>query len=380
MLSFVLAIYIRFQKTKKISAGLFIEKLGLANVCILVWIVANLIGYSQNSPMQKDQWDDILSLRWILSFYSFVTLGRYISFNNKVIANGFFALTVLLILSIVWQYYHPMGDNLYGGIERLRGFYHNPNHFSLAIILPLAFILAWEVVNITSERTFNKKNIFTILIFSLVTYGTFTRSAWIGVAATLFALFVLIKNSKFKLSLLTLPFLFLIFFLFNIFSFKERLMYSFQIEKGNSSALRLQIWNVNWNIFKDHPFFGVGFYENVRLVPEYYTKLGLSGETFVSHAHNQFLQILAGSGLVGFIAYCSAFTLGIALFFKSYKSSRDLTDRKVALGGLLVLIAYLASGLTECPMMLHESRAYLLLFVGMCTGYTLEIQHSFKVK
>ncbi|HWU43514.1 MAG TPA: O-antigen ligase family protein, partial [Bdellovibrio sp.] len=340
---------------------------------ILGWLLCNVIGYITSSPMGSEQWEEIFGFRWLIGFLACIYAGRHISIisNFQVGKASIFFLSVL-IMGLIWQIYHPTNLNIYGGIERLHGFYHNPNNFALAMVIPWTFLLGWLTESFLSTNKLPRLISICFLTLTVVLYATFTRSAWVGMFASIVAVIVITKNRKLYFSFFSTAVFFALLFVFNIFSFKERLMYSFDIQKGNSSALRLLIWKVNWNIFLDHPFFGVGFWENIRLVPAYYKKLGIENETILIHAHNQFLQILVGSGIIGFSFYCATFIFGIFCFLRKYRTVQNESQRKIALAGALVLIGFLFSGLFESPLMFHEPRTFLLLFAGLTAGYVSE--------
>ncbi len=74
------------------------------------------------------------------------------------------------------------------------------------------------------------------------------------------------------------------------------------IHLDHSSVTRFDIWRAYWAMFLDHPFFGIGLLQGDKLLPEYYQRLGIV-QPFVSHAHNVYLQWLAGAGVFAFAAY-----------------------------------------------------------------------------
>ncbi len=86
-----------------------------------------------------------------------------------------------------------------------------------------------------------------------------------------------------------------------------------QFKMDHSGSVRMDLWNSYWHMFLDHPLLGIGLLEGDKLLPKYYAQLGLSpwylasdGVTqlpFVSHAHNNLLQWLAGTGILGLICY-----------------------------------------------------------------------------
>jgi O-antigen ligase len=119
---------------------------------------------------------------------------------------------------------------------------------------------------------------------------------------------------------------------------KIRQMTSFRMD--HSSSVRVSLWRGHWEMFKDNPLFGVGIFESDKYLPGYYSKLGIE-ETFVSHAHNNFLQWLTGTGILGLLFY-----LYLSWFFA--KGAWDMRRRDGwGWGLLLAQLFFHLGGLTE---------------------------------
>jgi O-antigen ligase len=93
-----------------------------------------------------------------------------------------------------------------------------------------------------------------------------------------------------------------------------------QMHVDHSSSVRLDLWQGYFAMWKDHPFFGVGVEQGDKFLPEYFARLGIDQE-FVSHAHNNFLQFLGGTGTFGFVAYCGL----IFIFLRKAWRLRNVT-------------------------------------------------------
>ncbi|MBX3021225.1 MAG: O-antigen ligase family protein [Bdellovibrionales bacterium] len=74
------------------------------------------------------------------------------------------------------------------------------------------------------------------------------------------------------------------------------------LRMDHSAGVRVDIWRGYWEMFKDHPWLGIGIFQGDKLLPEYYDKLGITQE-FVSHAHNIPLQWAAGAGIFALLIY-----------------------------------------------------------------------------
>lgn len=116
-----------------------------------------------------------------------------------------------------------------------------------------------------------------------------------------------------------------------------------------SNSERVLIWKMNWEMFRDNPVLGVGYGENESLISDYYRKAGIENG-MVGHAHNTFLQVLAGTGIVGFLL----FGFFIVYFFViSVRLWRRLSrerewEKTLLLGAIGAQVFMQISGLTEC--------------------------------
>jgi len=72
-----------------------------------------------------------------------------------------------------------------------------------------------------------------------------------------------------------------------------------------SAAKRVELLSAGWELFRDHPVFGVGIGGYRLVLPLYRPHLGSV------YAHNTYVEILTGTGLVGFLPF-TALLLSIA--------------------------------------------------------------------
>jgi len=119
-----------------------------------------------------------------------------------------------------------------------------------------------------------------------------------------------------------------------------------------SNFVRLSLWRVGWEIFKDYPLFGVGdinMGEYQKKYRNYYEK------EIHGHLHNNFIHVLASLGLFGFLAVC--FML-MKMYFINYRVFKEHKGREFissfSLGVIGALSAFIVSGLTELNIWDHE--------------------------
>ncbi|WP_168196407.1 O-antigen ligase [Bdellovibrio sp. NC01] len=340
------------------------------NILIMIWVAANITGLFASGSFTNRGWHDTLDLRWILSFFACVYLGKSVS-NIKLLLKLLGGVSTLVLgASILWYLKHP---NVFG---RISGFYSNPNDFALAVLFLWAFFFGWFASALNDLKS-NAWMLAPLAFMTVIIYETYTRGAWLAMLVVI-AFITLIGKTKRLLTVSAISlFGIILIYAFNLFQFKDRILYSLNITAGNSQALRLMIWKVSVAIFKDFPTFGVGFTENRYLFPAYYKNLGFEGQEMLLHSHNMYLQILNDSGLVGFLAFCGVLITALTYFYRVFNKSKNVESRSMALAGLAILIAFMTGSLVDCPLLSTGPRNYLFLLVGLSVGYCL--QHDSEI-
>jgi O-antigen ligase len=87
--------------------------------------------------------------------------------------------------------------------------------------------------------------------------------------------------------------------------------------RGFSITMRAEMVRAVFDIFKDSPLFGVGLGGYRFILPQYRPALG------VRYAHNTFVEILAGTGLVGFIPFIALFLCVLKQLLRGWKSEEE---------------------------------------------------------
>jgi len=114
-----------------------------------------------------------------------------------------------------------------------------------------------------------------------------------------------------------------------------------------SDPVRTAMWKTSFEIFKDHPVFGVGFANVKKLFPYYYRKLKLPKEDYkLSHLHSSYIHILVERGVIVFLVFL--FLYG-AYFYYGIRKAKNTSgeERFFILGCLFAMLGFMLSGLTE---------------------------------
>jgi len=172
---------------------------------------------------------------------------------------------------------------------------------------------------------------FLFLVFLLAVANiilTFSRGAWIALLIACLFLIIFSKKKENRIFFL----LFLGIFTCVVFSIpmvRERLL---TIVRSGADADRFRIWKAAFMMFKESPLLGKGLgsfmhYSNkyMNILPQY--------------AHNCYLQILAETGLIGFVSFI--WFLG-AIVFKGFRELRERFDSSFfgLFFGLLVFLTH----------------------------------------
>jgi O-antigen ligase len=131
-------------------------------------------------------------------------------------------------------------------------------------------------------------------------------------------------------------------------------MQSLEVTSGKRASMRVD----TWHIFREHPWTGTGLGTLQIIFPAYET---LYDAKIVNHSHNDYLEALAETGIVG--AACCAWFLA-ALFFHSLRSLL-LQDKSFAaalhLSGLISCTGFLVHSFVDFN--LHIPSNALLFFL-----------------
>jgi hypothetical protein len=130
-----------------------------------------------------------------------------------------------------------------------------------------------------------------------------------------------------------------------------------------SNAVRFTLWEIGWEIFKDHPIFGVG---DIHLQKYHVQYKKPYDKEIHGHLHNNFIHVLATLGIFGLAAVCFMI---VKMFIINYKIYRRNEDKKFissySLGVLGAFTAFLVAGLTEMNIWDHEIITLVYFSIGL---------------
>lgn len=267
-------------------------------IAIGVFVITMLISavFSGDIAYGLKRWADM----WIWRFMPFIVVIFLL--NNcidakKVMLTAFVGITLTSVYAICQGL---------SGLSRANGFYGHPMTLGgwLCIFLPLLLIEFFE------RQLLGKYYWLAGLAFCICSAGLVfnaTRGAWLAVAivsAVLLIYYMFKSKRNLAVSIIFVALISIV--LVNNPKFMHRLDTIDDFDKYQSNTERILMWQSAWNMFKDHPILGVGLgqykenYQQKYISPE-------AKEPQLSHAHNNFLQMLAENGIVGFAGFVIMF-------------------------------------------------------------------------
>lgn len=146
----------------------------------------------------------------------------------------------------------------------------------------------------------------------------------------------------------------------------DRLAQTSMLDKHDASAqVRLGVWRMSWEAYKERPIFGWGP-ENYLVAFErhYDPALATHGQLWFDRAHNKLLDVLVMQGAFGLLAYLALF--GAALFLVA----------KLANGPKALLIAILIAYFVQNLVFFDNLLSYLTFFALL--GYVFRLWRDEK--
>jgi O-antigen ligase len=142
--------------------------------------------------------------------------------------------------------------------------------------------------------------------------------------------------------------------------------------EGVSRELRVAMDEDTWRIFLDHPWTGTGLGTLIAVYPRYES---FYNGTIIDHAHNDFLELLADTGLIG--GLCGAFFIGV-LFrqrFVNFRIAIGGVERALIVGPLVACLGLLLHSLVDFNLHIPSNALIFLLLAGMSVTEPVCQQH-----
>ncbi|MGZ3699715.1 MAG: O-antigen ligase family protein, partial [Bdellovibrionota bacterium] len=142
---------------------------------------------------------------------------------------------------------------------------------------------------------------------------------------------------------------------------------------GGGTSERMTLWRVNWQFFELRPVFGIGWRKAQELTAYYFEEKFPTTwkDLFIGHAHNNLLEMLSGTGIVGTLIWLAWCFLVLRLAWRLSRGRSVRAD--VAWGLFCAFVVLHLNGLTQANFwegkVLHQIMwAAGLLIAGAVTA------------
>jgi|GEM_PF-3324154 len=348
-------------KKLNFSSSLLYTRFG-GEYFFIFWIAALIISHLVNNNLHRHEISEIGEFRWLLGIYPLVAAFLYSRVSREAAVATLYAVSVLCAVFIAsYTLNPPLG--VFGYPSRMTGFFESPTDFGHTIAFP--FLFAFGLL-ILPDNDFNYKQK-TVLFFPLLLIGaclflSYTRAAQGAVLVSCLFLMasigrrVLLKGMSFLAIITGLA------YKFNFLSLKDRIDFSLRPHETYDNH-RILLAKAHWSLFKDHPFFGVGFHQNRFELEPYFKEMGVPFQRdFIAHAHNQVLNLLSGTGILGATAYISIIVFFINIGLQNYRHFSARTfNKNLSLILLICLLYFVIAGFADTNFDLMAPKYYLLV-------------------
>ena len=195
-----------------------------------------------------------------------------------------------------------------------------------------------------------------VLINIAILYSQ-TRQAWLGAFVGIIYL-LFFWNKKY---ILLVPLVCAVLLLYAPANIKNRML---SVTHLQDTALqeRVSTWRGGWEIFKDHPITGCGFKCVDSIHSQYPDPSGKIAR--YRGLHNNFIQLLVDTGIVGMSLWISIWVAYFIEIFKRYQNSEDKPQNKsILMGSSAAVLAFVVSGFFETSI--YDSEVSMLLYFLM---------------
>jgi len=277
------------------------------------------------------------------------------------------------------------------------GTFVNRNHLAgyLEMIIPLALGLLIARIGFFSPATrgargdlgeifsqFSRKsvalNIGLIAAAAVMAVAVVKSQSRAGVFLVIFTFLLLLEMILFHLTysgegrrlarnLLTVSFL--IVLLFSLAAGMSAVMDRFYADDTVFKDGRTLFWENIFPMVGDYPVFGTGLGTFASAYPVY-DRTG--GEMRLTHAHNDYLELMSETGILGFLLLAGAVFWILVRSFRAWRARRNLEVKGLGMGGLVSCVVMLIHSFTDFNLHIP---ANALLFTAVLSLTAAVVHH-----
>lgn len=322
----------------------------LMGIC-LVAIVSIAINYNDIIRPIKA----MTRIKYYVMGFSLIPALRYLFTHYmstkrlRLITNIFLVVLIIATLSDIYAQlsgFNPLRMKPPRIDGRLSGLFGQTMTYGYLIQFVCLLLVSILIYRKTLFKFVNSRVFYTSFVVAHIgLLGARSRGAILGYLVGLLVIFF-IKSKKVFKYLLAISGLILSIVLFIVFSGGGK---SNLLQKYNSASnmIRISQYETALYMLKDNPIFGIGYNTFDEQSTKYKTKYDVAYKNFHSHAHSNFFEFLATTGIIGFsllllwhvfwaqeiwrlnVPYKSIMSSILAAFFVSGQFQNTITDSEV---------------------------------------------------
>jgi O-antigen ligase len=335
-------------------------------------------------PTPWDRWDCFSEGKWIWFLYGIAFTLTYTKIKIEKIIT--FLIWIALPVTILSIYFSLTGSALFRDMNpsyhlpgypfwRAEGFFSNPLTFAYSMsmlllgLLPFYLFGVFRVNNSNELSTSNKIEISKIdwqskrlqsvlllllLLICVCIFLTLSRGAWLALAIAGVPTLLLWNKKNASIIFISGAVVFGLLF-FTSPTFKKRID---SYQDPASHQIRYNIWGANIKMFEDYPWLGLGARRNTSHLKDYADN-SLDKALINTHSHNNFLEVLTGAGIFGFIFWIITMSSFLIICIKGLFNSTNNFAKATYLGSFGAQLVFHLGGITQATFIDSE---VLLMF------------------
>lgn len=302
----------------------------------------------------------IARLWFVVPFY-FIGILMFSKMKNIRLFVWMYAIPLLIVI-VYTTYNHSLyGFNEQAGHWVMEPFFNDHTAYGAILSLFIPIFLGFSFSR-THSRLARFLSFIMLIILVAALVLSFSRAAWVSLAAALIVYLVIVFRIKMKWILMTLVFFISVFFLFqneiwdrleknkqgSSANFVEHFQSISNVTTDDSNLERINRWQSAFRMFFEHPVFGFGPgtyqfeyapYQHANEKTRISTNAGDKG-----NAHSEYIGPLAESGVPGFLGVLALLIFTIYTGLKVYRKTDSHEIKMLSLSITLGLITYFFHG------------------------------------
>lgn len=269
---------------------------------ILAYFVTVVAGYVLSASADAEVAWNLKKFTWVLSFYVYIYAFGRSKLKPKQMLWYFSLFFLIPNLYAIVGYLVQFDYITQVVIRRAIGLVNSSTYHAHANALLFVFFAALLIFYFNRlSRTLKVVGTLSLIIFFFSIFLTFTRGIWISLFLSTLIMTYFV-NWKWATAFVVGAVILCAGMYITIPQFRDRLN---PANSRESTDERANLINVNLQMWHEHPLLGIGYGENQRRLREYWDQpaWNMPQNYIISHAHNQYLNVLSTTGVFGLAFY-----------------------------------------------------------------------------